>query len=159
MRAKAAHETLGCTSCHVSHGFDTQHAAADACLACHDDDHTRSWAASPHAALWQAEVQGRAPAGSGVSCATCHLPRVASRESGETVIHVEHNQNANLRPSDKMLRTSCMQCHGLAFSIDALADKALVARNFRGRPSVHVESIEMAVRNLHDSSQSRGKSP
>ncbi len=159
MRAKAAHETLGCTSCHASHGFDTQHAAADACLACHDDDHTRSWAASPHAALWQAEVQGRAPAGGGVSCATCHLPRVASRESGETVIHVEHNQNANLRPSDKMLRTSCMQCHGLAFSIDALADKALVACNLRGRPSVHVESIEMAVRNLHDSSQSRGKSP
>jgi hypothetical protein len=39
-----------------------------------------------------------------------------------------------------------MQCHGLAFSLDALADAELVRANFRGRPQRHVDSIEMATR-------------
>lgn len=43
-----------------------------------------------------------------------------------------------------MIRSVCMSCHGLGFSIDALADKKLVANNFQGKPEKHIESIEMA---------------
>jgi hypothetical protein len=44
-----------------------------------------------------------------------------------------------------MLREICANCHGLRFSIDSLADEVLLANNFRGRPSRHVESLEMAA--------------
>ena len=45
-----------------------------------------------------------------------------------------------------MIRPVCLDCHGLGFAINALADSGLVARNFRGRPAVHVQSIDWAVR-------------
>ena len=45
-----------------------------------------------------------------------------------------------------MIRPVCMNCHGLGFSIDALADKKLLINNFNGRPAVHIESIDMAER-------------
>ena len=57
----------------------------------------------------------------------------------------EKPNNDTLRPNDKMIRAACMDCHGLGFAIDALADPALVANNFRGRPGRHVESIHYAA--------------
>ena len=60
-------------------------------------------------------------------------------------MRVDHNQNDHLRPRDKMVRSSCMECHGLAFSLDSLADPALVTTNYRGRPSREVESIHFAT--------------
>jgi hypothetical protein len=69
-----------------------------------------------------------------------------SEENGAEVVRVQHNQNANLRPNEKMIREVCMNCHGLGFSIDALADSALIEANFRGRPARHIDSIEMAAR-------------
>ena len=57
---------------------------------------------------------------------------------------VQHNQNANLLPNEKMIRPACIHCHGLGFSIDALADEQLIENNFNGKPSVHIESIDMA---------------
>jgi hypothetical protein len=39
-----------------------------------------------------------------------------------------------------------MNCHGLGFSINALADKDLVRTNFQGRPGNTVHSIEWAVK-------------
>jgi hypothetical protein len=68
------------------------------------------------------------------------------RESGNEMVRVQHNQNWNLRPNEKMIRDVCMTCHGLAFSIDALGDPTLIETNFKGRPSRHVESIDMAAR-------------
>ena len=120
---------------------DYARAAAEACATCHDDPHTRAYFASPHRALWQAERDGRAPPGSGVSCATCHMPKTGRRGR----IATNHNQNDNLRPNEKMIRGVCLDCHGLGFALDALADAELVERNFRGRPQIHVESIEWAV--------------
>lgn len=155
MRPDARDRELSCTSCHGAHDFDTQRAAMDACLACHDDRHSRAYVGSPHHALWVREREGRVAAGSGVSCATCHLPRVAQRIGGADVVQVQHNQNANLRPNEKMLRTVCLGCHGLGFSVDALADAALVAAGFNGRPSRSVGAIEMAAaraRAAHDGS-------
>ena len=58
---------------------------------------------------------------------------------------VAHNQNNFLRPRDKMIRSSCLQCHGLAFSLDSLADPALVSTNYRGKASREVESIHFAT--------------
>lgn len=62
----------------------------------------------------------------------------------ETVVATQHNQNKNLRPNEKMLRSVCLHCHSLEFSIDALADKNLIANNFTGTPGVHIRSIDMA---------------
>jgi hypothetical protein len=98
--------------------------------------------------LWQQEQDGTGAAGTGVSCATCHLPRIRSREDGGDIVFVQHNQNANLRPNEKMIRTVCLDCHGLRFSIDALADPKLVATNFTGRPARHVASVEMAMKRV-----------
>ncbi|MCK6546191.1 cytochrome c3 family protein [Myxococcota bacterium] len=144
--AQVMDRPLGCTSCHGAHTGDTARAAVEACLDCHADEHSRAYVGSKHHALWKAEQEGRAPKGSGVSCATCHLPREVTGSGDDRVVRVRHDQNANLRPSTKMIRSVCMSCHGLELSIDALADRDLVARNFDGPPTRHVESVEMAVR-------------
>ncbi len=148
MKAEAGHRALTCTSCHGAHGFETRRAAVEACLGCHDDRHTRAYRDSPHRTLWARETSGGGAAGSGVSCATCHLPREHQRVNGTDIVVVQHNQNANLRPNEKMVRTVCLACHGLGFSLDALADPSLVAANFKGRPVRSVAGIEMAVRRV-----------
>ncbi len=145
MRSDAAHESLDCNSCHKAHDDDVVKAAVEACEGCHDDRHTRAYRNSSHFRLWQAEVLGSAPPGSGVSCATCHMPRVERDISDwSSRIVVDHNQSANLSPNTKMIRGACLHCHGLGFSIDALADRTLVERNFDGRPGIHVQSIDLA---------------
>ncbi|MBX9811817.1 MAG: cytochrome c3 family protein [Burkholderiales bacterium] len=146
MKAGAADKTLGCTSCHGAHRFDTRRAAVEGCLACHNDRHSLAYRMSPHYALWLKEMSGEAPPGSGVACASCHLPRIAHKSDDVSRMLVQHNQNDNLRPSEKMIRPVCMNCHGLGFTLDALADPGLVAGNFNGRPSRHVQSLDMAER-------------
>ena len=142
MQPGAPHEALSCNSCHSAHGFDRQTAAVRACQGCHGDAHSQAYAGSPHARAWAAEQNGSAPAGSGVSCATCHLPRVHT-EDGRA--RAQHNQNDNLRPRDKMIRSVCENCHGLRFSIDALADPRLVENNFSAPPHAHIPSIDWAL--------------
>jgi hypothetical protein len=44
-----------------------------------------------------------------------------------------------------MLRPVCLNCHGLEFATDALADPQLVQRNFAGRSAVRIASTRMAV--------------
>jgi hypothetical protein len=143
----AAQRELTCNSCHGAHRFDTKRAAAAACLQCHADDHSKAFEGSVHAHLWRREIAQELPAGSGVACASCHMPRQShvheDYEVGQT--YVQHNQNDTLRPNEKMIRSVCMNCHGLGFSIDALADRGLIQRNFAGRPAQHVPSIEMAM--------------
>lgn len=146
MKAESAHRELSCVSCHGAHEFDSRRAAVESCLSCHNDSHSLAYKNSSHFTLWQDELAGKAPAGSGVSCATCHLPRETHQDGGTTRVLVQHNQNLNLRPNEKMIRSVCMECHGLAFSIDALADAALVRTNFIGRPASHIESIDLALR-------------
>ncbi len=157
MKSDAAHRELTCASCHGAHRFDTRRAALDACLGCHVDGHSRAYRSSPHFAAWARETSGKAAAGTGVSCATCHMPRVEHRQDDVKRILVQHNQNAVLRPGEKMIRTACLHCHGLAFSIDALADPSLAARNFAGRPAAHVKSIDMALEAERRAEESRRK--
>ena len=149
MRADAAHSSLDCGTCHQPHAVDIERAAVEACMSCHDDSHAQAYVGSPHHALWQAELAGDAAPGTGVGCATCHMFKVERRGT----IFSSHNQNDGLRPNEKMIRPVCLDCHGLGFAIDALADDDLVAANFRGRPAVHVESIEWAVRQAASAAQ------
>lgn len=143
MKTEAHDRALGCTTCHGAHRFDRQVAVVQACLGCHADQHTEHYRQSPHYRLWQAELAGLGLPGSGVTCATCHLPRHQARDDdGQPVIRVAHNQNANLRPNEKMVRSVCLDCHGLGFTLDALADRALIERNFTGQPAGHVESLD-----------------
>lgn len=146
MQARAHGKAVTCVSCHPAHRFEVRTAAVDSCLGCHADSHSLAYRESKHYALWQKEIRGEAPAGSGVSCASCHLPRVEFRTPDDVKrMLVQHNQNDTLRPAEKMIRPVCMACHGLGFSIDALADRALAARNFAGPPARHVASIDMAL--------------
>jgi hypothetical protein len=146
MRPDAAHEALTCSTCHRPHRDDTRSAAVDACLGCHADRHSRAFKGSPHEALWQGEFKGDLPPGSGVSCASCHMPRVRIATEQGSRMSVQHNQNDTLQPNEKMARPVCMNCHGLGFTLDALADDELIARNFKGAPSRHVPSIDMALK-------------
>ena len=152
MKPEALSRRLDCGACHDAHAVDVGHAAVDACLSCHSDEHSEAYSESPHFRLWQLERSRQGKPGSGVSCATCHLPRERRRVAGVERTVVQHNQNANLRPSEKMIREVCLTCHSLATSIDALADAALVRRNFTGSPSRRVRSMDMATsRKIHRS--------
>lgn len=145
MHPNAFDRELTCVSCHGPHAVNTQQAAVESCLGCHADEHSRAFKDSPHYQLWLLETLGEAEPGTGVTCATCHMPREEIRAQGQTVVIAQHNQNANLRPNEKMIRGACMHCHGLGFAIDALADPKLIRRNFQGQPSSHIESIDMAL--------------
>lgn len=171
MKANAHGRELSCTSCHGRgalatgkegdslhrnsktgiaaglHNFDVQPAKVQACISCHDSEHTKTYLGSPHHELWVKELKGELPKGSGVTCATCHMPRVTVEDEYENFITiVAHNQNDNLRPNEKMIRSVCSSCHGLRFTIDALADETLVRKNFRGKPQTHIESIDWVLR-------------
>lgn len=147
MNHQSLHESLSCNSCHGAHSYDTQFAAVDSCLQCHDDSHSRNYMNSAHFELWANETAGESPRGSGVSCATCHMP-VEADASGR--LSANHNQNDNLRPNEKMLRTVCTHCHGLSFAIDSLADQTLIENCFSGRPAEHVPSVDMAKQWFED---------
>ncbi len=147
MSKAGPHKTLGCASCHAPHSSDTKHAAVEACLSCHDDEHSNAYKESKHYLAWVMETSGQSTEGTGVSCASCHLPRIELHTDSVQRIMVQHNQNDNLRPNEKMIRPVCMSCHSLAFSIDALADESLIKSNFNGLPSTHVQSIDLAVKN------------
>lgn len=159
MWPQAKDTPLTCSTCHGAHAFETRAAATEACLGCHADSHSTAYKQSKHFALWQQELSGELPEGSGVTCATCHMPRIEHRDPEFDLKRtlVQHNQNDTLRPNEKMLRPVCLSCHGLQFSIDALADGALIERNFTGMPAVHIRSLEMARERLleHEAQRKR----
>ena len=142
--------TQHCNTCHGAHDFNTTTAAVDGCLTCHNDEHSQSFLASPHGRDWLESADSQVghlnsdlPGATKVSCATCHMPRIDLKGDGQ--FHVQHNQNANLRPNEKMIRDVCSHCHGLGFAIDSLADDALIRNNFNGKPARHIPSIDWAL--------------
>lgn len=157
MAADNAHEELTCASCHGAHRFDTERAAVESCLGCHSDAHSLAYKASSHFDLWERELQGIGEANTGVSCATCHMPRVEKDVSDWlSRVVVEHNQSEFFAPNSKMIRPVCQSCHGLPFSIDALADSKLISNNFQGLPTLHVDSVDLARKDAqrHEQRQS-----
>lgn len=141
-KAKAKNLTHGCNSCHGAHDFNIEHAAVEGCLGCHNDSHSTNYTLSPHGQAWSTSSSKQAS----VTCATCHMPKKLKKIAGEDVYAVEHNQNWNLRPNEKMIRSVCMDCHGLEFSINALADEQLIQTNFNGKPKVQNKSIDWALK-------------
>ena len=144
MHQDSIDKPLNCVTCHSAHAFDVKKAAVDGCLQCHADDHSMAYQDSKHFELWQKELSGELPKGSGVSCASCHMPRVELEVSGwmERVV-VMHNQNFNLVPNEKMIRPVCMNCHGLEFSINAISDVELVKKNFNGTSTFKTDSMRL----------------
>jgi len=147
MKPAVVERELNCGSCHGPHRFDTAYAVVEACLDCHDDQHSRAYPSSPHGGLWTGELSGDLQVGSAVTCASCHMPRIAKSYDYGAYVHqlVQHNQSETLRPVEKMLRPVCLECHGYEFSIDALADPALISNNFTGSPAIEVQSQRLAV--------------
>lgn len=137
-----------CNSCHRAHDFDPEQAATKACLTCHNDTHSLAFTASPHGKLGRqtADEDSSGDTAMRVTCATCHMPRVTRSAEGIRGVGVEHNQNMNLRPNEKMIRSVCMNCHNLEFSIDALADPGLIQNNFSGSAARHIPSIDWALK-------------
>jgi hypothetical protein len=137
----AAARVMSCGTCHDVHRVDLRQAAVEACLACHDDAHSRSFASSSHGRTFGTGPGTPGPAE--VSCATCHLPRVEVEEKGARRVAVQHNNNFTLRPTDRMARLVCQRCHGLELSLRALLDRGQVERNFDGSPSRELETFRM----------------
>lgn len=148
MRPNAHDKTMTCMSCHSSHRFDVTKAAVEGCLSCHNDEHSQNYMKSKHYSLWLGSLTDQALAETGVSCATCHMPRTVieahESQSGLQEVHVQHNQSLNLRPNEKMVRTVCLNCHGLQFTLDSLADEELIKQNFSQQPAGRVESLDWA---------------
>jgi len=155
MRKIAYEKQLTCVTCHAAHRFDTRQAQVDACLGCHDDRHSRNYKNSRHYDLWiNATVNGKE--NTGVSCATCHMPREVHRSGKHPVALAQHNQNDNLRPNEKMIRSVCMNCHGLGFSINSLADSELVQENFSSKPSKIIQSMQMVRERVKQNAGKKG---
>lgn len=130
MKALVKSRTLNCTACHAAHAFNRSQAAVEACLDCHQDQHSRAYLTSPHYQLWQKQQAGTLPPGAGVSCATCHLPRTVYQQR----VLVQHNISANLRDKKNMVSV-CTVCHGLGFSLDSLATERIYQDNFSRKPA------------------------
>lgn len=151
MNPKALATELTCTTCHGAHRFDIVKAQVETCLGCHADEHSKAYEGSPHHTAWLAELNGEADKGSGVTCATCHMPRLEMEDDyGLKSVVVTHNQNFTLQPNEKMIRPVCLSCHGLQFSLDSLADKDVIDSNFTKRPSVRVESIDWVMERVKE---------
>ncbi|WP_413393722.1 cytochrome c3 family protein [Microbulbifer sp. 2304DJ12-6] len=131
MQADASGE-LNCISCHDAHSVNVHYAAVEACLGCHSDEHSLAYRDSPHFSTWENNPEN------GVSCASCHLPR----EPHDGQIVVNHNQNHNLRPNEKMLPV-CLNCHGAEFALAALADKKLITQNFKHKPAEKHQTFDL----------------
>jgi hypothetical protein len=153
--ARQRRQDLGCTTCHDPHGVDTRRAAVEACLRCHDDRHSRNFAASPHATArgpaWRppgvaaaastpSGGPGRPPA---VTCATCHMPRFESTRQGLPWTRTDHDNTSMLRPPDRMVGRVCSRCHGVEFALASVLDRRLVENNFKGRPAGRLKSFVM----------------
>ena len=143
MRPKARDRELGCTSCHAAHAFDRRRAAVEACLECHDDRHSLAYLESSHYGRWKLEQARDEGEGTGVSCATCHLPRVRVANTAHPGVTVEHDQNAWLRPIETMVRPVCQSCHGVAYSLAAMAEPGLAMSNFLRAPATPARAIQM----------------
>lgn len=142
--SKVAHRQLDCSTCHDPHSMDIRHASVNAWIECHDDQHSKNYKNSIHAKLWEATKGGKE---AGASCATCHMPRHGAQNGHPP--YVDHNQNNTLRPNEKMIRSVCMDCHGLQFSLDSLADSEVILSNFSMRSTNRVVSVDLSIEKLN----------
>ena len=139
MHSKAENTLNTCVSCHDPHKPNLEHAAVDACLNCHNDEHSNNFYNSKHGKLWLQAKASTLAIEQAVSCATCHMPRIKKGKK----VHIEHNQSANLQPNSKMIRSVCANCHGVEFSLEALASEAQIKSNFSSSLKGHHISMDL----------------
>jgi len=142
MNAEAMDRPVNCSACHDPHGVNTRKAAAESCLGCHGDRHSRSFKGSKHGRQFFSETGAR-PSATGVSCATCHMPRVRLNGERDGRVVVNHNNSWTLLPRDRMVKQVCLGCHDLEFSIDSIFDERLIQNNFQGTPVKRHETLKM----------------
>ncbi len=131
MKNSASHAAMDCRACHQPEKkTDPLFASQNACYQCHDDEHTRNFQSSPHFTR-----------NTGVTCATCHMP--AEDREGQLVIN--HDNTANLRPNEKMIKNVCTDCHGLQFAMDSMTSPSLLKSNFSSAPTGTHPGIKWAV--------------
>ena len=142
MQHDAMQKQMNCNACHDVHSAKTVEASVDACLTCHNDNHSLNYQNSKHAELFAGSKELPRPGPGAVSCATCHLPRITD-EFDETVVHVNHNNTYNLKPQDRMVGDVCMNCHGIEYSYNSIFDPELVEANFDRPPILEMESFDL----------------
>lgn len=143
MKPESLDRQMTCNTCHNVHSVNTQDAAVDACLTCHNDRHSLNYSTSKHAQMFVAEGPLPRPSSQSVTCATCHLPRQRVQEAGSPTVMVNHNNTFTLKPRDRMVKEVCMNCHGLGFAWNSIFDNALVEANFSHPPTLNSPSLEM----------------
>ena len=141
MKASASKKIMNCNACHDVHSVNTQTAAVDSCLTCHNDNHSLNYKNSKHGKNVIAEGVLPRPSETSVTCATCHLPR-EHNELGEKIL-VNHNNTYNLLPRDRMVADVCMHCHGMEYSYNSMFDDALVDANFDRSPNQNLETLKL----------------
>ncbi len=143
MQHDAMQKQMTCNACHDVHSANTVEASVDACLTCHNDDHSLNYQNSKHAELFAESRELPRPAPGAVSCSTCHLPRVNYGEGDSTIVKVNHNNTYNLKPQDRMVGDVCMNCHGIEYSYNSIFDPELVEANFDRPPTLKMESFDL----------------
>jgi len=152
MKHDAFDKQMDCNACHNVHTVNTMQASVEACLTCHNDNHSLNYKNSKHAQAVFANLEKSAGSGSElprpgadmVTCATCHLPRTATeRGDGTTLVRVNHNNTYNLKPQDRMVGDVCMNCHGVEYSYNSIFDDDLVEANFDRPPTLSHESFDL----------------
>ncbi len=155
MKHEAFDKQMNCNACHNVHTVNTMQASVDACLTCHNDNHSLNYKNSKHAkAVFASQETSKGsdsasdllprPGPEAVTCATCHLPRTGTEKAdGTTVVKVNHNNTYNLKPQDRMVGDVCMNCHGVEYSYNSIFDEALVEANFDRPPTLTHPSFEL----------------
>ncbi|MGD1897641.1 MAG: cytochrome c3 family protein [Phormidesmis sp.] len=143
MKHDAFDKQLSCNACHDVHTVNTMQASVESCLTCHNDNHSLNYENSKHAQGVLSSSLPR-PGAAQVTCATCHLPRTATKKTdGTVVVKVNHNNTYTLKPRNRMVGEVCMNCHGVEYSYNSIFDDELVEANFDRPPTLEHESFEL----------------
>ena len=143
MQHDAMQSQMNCNACHDVHSANTVEASVDACLTCHNDNHSLNYQNSRHAELFAASRELPRPGSGAVSCSTCHLPRITHGQGDSAVVKVNHNNTYNLKPQDRMVGDVCMNCHGLEYSYNSIFDPELVEANFDRPPTLEMQTFDL----------------
>ncbi|MEO0648399.1 MAG: hypothetical protein AAFZ17_19980, partial [Cyanobacteria bacterium J06650_10] len=143
MKQEAFDKQMSCNACHNVHTSNTMQASVDACLTCHNDNHSLNYENSKHAQGVLSASLPR-PGDEQVTCATCHLPRTGKKKGdGTPIVSVNHNNTYTLKPRNRMVGEVCMNCHGVEYSYNSIFDDELVEANFDRPPTLEHESFEL----------------
>jgi len=145
MKHDAFDKQMTCNACHNVHTINTMQASVDACLTCHNDNHSLNYENSKHAQVVFAKQSSLPrPGDEMVTCATCHLPRVGKKKGEEIVFAgVNHNNTYTLKPRNRMVGEVCMNCHGVEYSYNSIFDDELVEANFDRPPTLEHQSFDL----------------